>query len=329
MSLQLNSSRLHKCAHRLGGYFVVLAAVLLTFGALRADAQCKVTYTISPQNSSQFGATVSIQNTGTTTLSNWSLTWSFANGQTIANSWNGAVSQSGANVAVSEQAGQTWQNIPAGGSYTGFGFNGTWNGTTNAVPTNFAVNGTACGAALGSFTLKPSAAALSIVQGASGTDTITVTDVSPFAGSVSFTASGMPAGVTPTFSPTSSTSSSVVTFAVASTTAAATYPITITGTSGSLIATTSISLTVTPKPGFTLSLASPLSVAQGKSTTDTLTITDVGGFTGNVSLAISGSLPSGVVCTLGTNPATTTSVLTCTASATATVGPFPLTITGT
>jgi hypothetical protein len=103
-----------------------------------------VTYTISPQNTSQFGATIAIKNNGSTTLSNWSLTWSFANGQTIASSWNGAVAQSGANVTVSEQAGQTWQNIPAGGSYSGFGFNGTWNGVTNAIPTAFSLNGTAC-----------------------------------------------------------------------------------------------------------------------------------------------------------------------------------------
>jgi cellulose 1,4-beta-cellobiosidase len=105
---------------------------------------CVVTYAISPQNTSQFGATISIKNNGTTALSNWSLTWTFANGQTISGSWNGAVTQSGASVTVSEQAGQTWENIPAGGSYSGFGFNGTWNGTTNAIPTAFSLNGTAC-----------------------------------------------------------------------------------------------------------------------------------------------------------------------------------------
>ncbi|MGA9669341.1 MAG: glycoside hydrolase family 6 protein [Terracidiphilus sp.] len=105
---------------------------------------CAVTYTSSPQNTSQFGATIVIKNNGSTALSNWSLTWTFANGQTIANSWNGAVTQNGANVTVSEQAGQTWQNIPAGGSYSGFGFNGTWNGVTNAKPTAFSLNGTAC-----------------------------------------------------------------------------------------------------------------------------------------------------------------------------------------
>jgi glucuronoarabinoxylan endo-1,4-beta-xylanase len=105
---------------------------------------CAVKYTISPQNTSQFGANITISNGGTSTLSNWVLTWSFANGQTISSSWNGAVSQSGANVTVSEQSGQSWENIPAGGSYSGFGFNGTWNGVTNAKPAAFSLNGTAC-----------------------------------------------------------------------------------------------------------------------------------------------------------------------------------------
>lgn len=105
---------------------------------------CTVDYTVSTYSSSQFGANVTIKNGGSSTLSGWSLTWSFANGQTITSSWNGAVSQSGASVTVSEQSGQTWENIPAGGSYTGFGFNGSWTGGTNAVPTNFKLSGTAC-----------------------------------------------------------------------------------------------------------------------------------------------------------------------------------------
>jgi endo-1,4-beta-xylanase len=109
-----------------------------------SSGACEVDYSISPQNSSQFGAAITIKNNGSTTLSSWSLTWTFANGQTIASSWNGSVSQSGANVTVSEQSGQSWENIPANGSYSGFGFNGNWNGTTNAIPTAFSLNGTAC-----------------------------------------------------------------------------------------------------------------------------------------------------------------------------------------
>jgi endo-1,4-beta-xylanase len=107
------------------------------------SSACTVDYTISQYSGTSFGATVGIKNGGSSTLSGWSLTWSFANGQTISSSWNGTVSQSGANVTVSEQSGQTWENIPAGGSYTGFGFNGTSSGT-NAVPTSLKLNGTAC-----------------------------------------------------------------------------------------------------------------------------------------------------------------------------------------
>ena len=35
-------------------------------------------------------------------------------------------------------------SIAAGGSYNGVGFNGTWNGSVNSIPTNYAINGTAC-----------------------------------------------------------------------------------------------------------------------------------------------------------------------------------------
>ncbi len=125
------------------GSTTATTSVTLTVTSSGGSA-CTVDYTITPQNTSAFGATITIKNGGATTLSSWSLTWTFANGQTIASSWNGTVSQSGANVTVSQQAGQTWESIPAGGSYSGFGFNGAWNGTTNAIPTAFSLNGTAC-----------------------------------------------------------------------------------------------------------------------------------------------------------------------------------------
>jgi kumamolisin len=82
-------------------------------------------------------------------------------------------------------------------------------------------------------------------------------------------------------------------------------------------------------PSFTLSDSpSSLTVTQGSSGTSTITVTDVGGFTGSVTLAASG-LPSGVTAAFGTNPTTGTSVLTLTASATATTGAATVTITGT
>jgi glucuronoarabinoxylan endo-1,4-beta-xylanase len=106
------------------------------------SSSCTIDYTISPQNTSAFGAAITINNTGTTALTSWTLTWSFANGQTVAQLWNGIESQNGANVTVSNESYNG--SIAAGGSYNGVGFNGTWNGTTNAVPTSISLNGTAC-----------------------------------------------------------------------------------------------------------------------------------------------------------------------------------------
>ena len=336
MSQQLNSSRLRACARRLSGYITVLAVLLLILVAPNAHAQptaCNIVYAITPQNTSAFGATVNIENTGTTAITSWSLTWAFANGQTVSSLWNGIETQSGANVTVTNESYNG--SIAAGAIYVGVGFNGTWNGTTNAIPTAFSLSGTACSVngvapgGSGSFTLKPSAATLSIAQSASGTDTITVTDVSPFSGSVTLAASGLPTGVTAAFATNPTTSTSVLTLTVASTAAAATTTITITGTSGRLSATTTIALTVTAKAGFTLApSASTLSITQAKTATDTITVTDTGGFTGSVTLVANG-LPTGVTVTYGTNPTTSTSVLTFTASSTATVGTATVTITGT
>ena len=126
------------------GSLSATTTIALTITPVTTASACTVDYTITRQWAGGFGAAVTIVNGGSTTLSSWTLTWSFANGQTITSSWNGNASQSGANVTVSEQSGQSWQNIPAGGSYSGFGFNGTWNNATNAIPAAFSLNGTAC-----------------------------------------------------------------------------------------------------------------------------------------------------------------------------------------
>src|SRR5580700_6016289 len=82
-------------------------------------------------------------------------------------------------------------------------------------------------------------------------------------------------------------------------------------------------------PSFTLSDSpSSLTITQGGNGSSTITVHDVNGFSGSVTLAASG-LPSGVTAAFGTNPTTGTSVLTLTASATATTGTSTVTITGT
>jgi len=103
---------------------------------------CHIDYTIVSQWGGGFGAAININNTGTTAISNWTLTWAFPNGQTVTQLWNGIETQNGANVAVSNQSYNG--TIASGGVYSGMGFNGAWNNVTNGAPTSFAVNGVAC-----------------------------------------------------------------------------------------------------------------------------------------------------------------------------------------
>ena len=108
------------------------------------------------------------------------------------------------------------------------------------------------------FTLAASPTSLSVTQGKTATDTITVTDVGGFTGSVTLAASNLPSGVTAAFATNPTTGSSVVTFTASTTAAAGNYTVTITGTSGSTTATTTIGLTVTPAAtgSFTLKASS-------------------------------------------------------------------------
>jgi len=113
-----------------------------TTSASTGGFACHIAYLITNQWPGGFQAAITINNTGTTGITNWTLTWTFANAQTITQLWNGTETQSGANVTVTNLSYNG--TIAAGGNYNGMGFTGTWNNTTNAVPASFAVNGTTC-----------------------------------------------------------------------------------------------------------------------------------------------------------------------------------------
>lgn len=100
-----------------------------------------VTYAI--QNDWGSGATVNvtIKNNSTAAVNGWTLAWTFSGNQKITNLWNGSYTQSGTSVSVKD-AGYN-SNIPANGGTQTFGFQITYSGT-NAKPTSFTLNGTAC-----------------------------------------------------------------------------------------------------------------------------------------------------------------------------------------
>ncbi|HKT01867.1 MAG TPA: arabinofuranosidase catalytic domain-containing protein [Rugosimonospora sp.] len=107
--------------------------------ASAAAAGCQVTYAITNQWPGGFGTNVTVTNLGDA-VSGWQLTWSFPAGQTITQLWNGSVTQSGAQVTVTNAS---WNGAIATGASASFGFNGAWTGS-NPVPAGFALNGTTC-----------------------------------------------------------------------------------------------------------------------------------------------------------------------------------------
>jgi hypothetical protein len=181
------------------------------------------------------------------------------------------------------------------------------------------------------FSLSSSPASLTVNTGAGGTSTVTVISTGGFTSSVALSASGLPGGVTATFSPATTTAASTVTLAASSTATVGPATVTITGTGGGLTRTSAIKLTVVkpPPPDFGLS-ANPASLAinTGGSATTTITMASVGGFTGTVALTASG-LPTGVTAVFSPATTTGTSTLTLTASGTAATGTTTFTVTGT
>ena len=179
------------------------------------------------------------------------------------------------------------------------------------------------------FTLSSAPGGVAIVQGAgSGASTINITPENGFTGTVAFSASGLPKGVTASFSTNPATSSTTVTFTAAETARKGTATVTISGASGSATASTTISLTVNPLGTFSLS-ATPktFTIARGSSGTSTITVVPKDGFDQSVPLAASG-LPKGVTATIAPNPTASAGTLTVTVGNSAPVGKRDITITG-
>ena len=179
------------------------------------------------------------------------------------------------------------------------------------------------------FNLSSSTSALSIAAGTSGSSTITISPQTGFSSAVNLAVSGLPPGVTASFSPASAMTTSTLTLVASSSALPATASVTITGTSGSLTSTARMTVTVTSSPAFSIS-ATPatLSLARGGASTSTIAINPQNGFTGTVALAISG-LPSGVTASFSPASSIGTSTLTLTASSSAALKASVITIAGT
>jgi len=104
-----------------------------------AAPACSVEYTVTGQWDSGFQGAVKITN-NSAAMSGWSLSFGFAGGQKLTQGWNAKWSQSGTTVTA---ANESYNGSLATGASVSAGFTASWSGS-NAVPTSFKLNGTAC-----------------------------------------------------------------------------------------------------------------------------------------------------------------------------------------
>lgn len=105
-----------------------------------AGLSCSAGYTLVNSWSGGFQAQVTLTNTGQSSISAWTLTWTFPGDQQISTIWNATATQSGQKVTATGESYDA--TIAAAGSVTA-GFTGTYT-SSDASPSSFSVNGTAC-----------------------------------------------------------------------------------------------------------------------------------------------------------------------------------------
>jgi len=157
------------------------------------------------------------------------------------------------------------------------------------------------------FAITANPGSLTVAQGGSGAVSVSTTVSGGFSNAIALGASGQPAGVSVSINPASiaapGAAAAQVTFSAANSTAAGSYPITLTAVGGGLTRNTAVTLTVTTnaQADFTVT-ASPnvVTIPQGSSGSSTVSTSVSGGFNSALSLSVSGQ-PAGVTVNLNPN----------------------------
>jgi hypothetical protein len=183
------------------------------------------------------------------------------------------------------------------------------------------------------FSIAASPSSRSTVQGGNVPYTASISPLNGFSDVVNLSVSGLPSGASASFVPTSITGSgsSTLTVTTAASTPVGTYTLSINGASPTLNHLVNVTLTVTSAGDFSLSDSpTTLQISRGGKGTDTVSVAALHGFTGTVSLSLSG-LPSRT--SASWNPSTVSgsgsSTLTIQANKPARTGTYNLKITGT
>ncbi|MFD6226136.1 glycosyl hydrolase family 18 protein [Streptomyces sp. NPDC060232] len=106
-------------------------------GPAQAAASATATYTKASDWGSGFEGKWVVKNTGTTTLSSWTVEWDYPAGTSVTSAWDATVTSSGTHWTAKNVG---WNGTLAPGATASFGFNGAGSG----APSGCKINGASC-----------------------------------------------------------------------------------------------------------------------------------------------------------------------------------------
>src|SRR5262249_4409900 len=121
------------------------AAAFTTQAGPVGGGTCRVTYSASNWGGGGgFTANLTVANTGSAAISNWTLAFAYSARQRITPpGWSADWTQAPGSGTVTATP-LAWNTPIAPGTNTMIGFNGTFTGTSNPAPAAFTLSGTAC-----------------------------------------------------------------------------------------------------------------------------------------------------------------------------------------
>ncbi|MFE7950263.1 glycosyl hydrolase family 18 protein [Streptomyces sp. NPDC057426] len=127
----------HRAAAGLTALILPLAAMVGLAAPAEAATAATATYTKVSDWGSGFEGKWTVKNTGTTTLSSWTVEWDYPAGTAVTSAWDATVTSSGTHWTAKNVG---WNGTLAPGASISFGFNGSGSG----APSGCKVNGGSC-----------------------------------------------------------------------------------------------------------------------------------------------------------------------------------------
>ncbi|MFE2550579.1 glycosyl hydrolase family 18 protein [Streptomyces sp. NPDC059355] len=128
---------LRRLAASVAAFTLPIAGLVALAGPAEAAASATATYTKVSDWGTGFEGKWTVKNTGTTTLTSWTVEWDYPSGTTVTSAWDATVTSSGTHW-TGKNVG--WNGTLAPGATISFGFNGAGSG----APSGCKVNGGSC-----------------------------------------------------------------------------------------------------------------------------------------------------------------------------------------